>query len=44
MTDGYALSFWVMVGFGVAALLATLTLIRREEMSEAVAAAPVAGS
>jgi EmrB/QacA subfamily drug resistance transporter len=43
LTDGYALSFWVMVGFGVAALLATLALIRKEEVSEAVATAPIAG-
>jgi EmrB/QacA subfamily drug resistance transporter len=42
ITDGYALAFWVMVGFGVAAFLATLAFIRKEEIGEP-AAAPVAG-
>jgi EmrB/QacA subfamily drug resistance transporter len=42
ITDGYALAFWVMVGFGVAGVLATVALIRREEIGEpAVAAAPI---
>ena len=43
LTDGYALAFWVMVGFGIAAVVATLTLIRREEIGETAAAAPIAG-
>jgi EmrB/QacA subfamily drug resistance transporter len=40
ITEGYALAFWVMVGFGIAGFLATLALIRREEIGE-VAAAPI---
>jgi len=43
LTDGYALAFWVMVGFGIAAFVATLTLIRREEIGETTAVAPIAG-
>ena len=42
ITEGYALAFWVMVGFGVAGFVATLLLIRKEEIGEA-AAAPIAG-
>jgi MFS family permease len=42
LTDGYALSFWVLAGFGVAALVATVLLIRNEEIGEP-AAAPIAG-
>jgi EmrB/QacA subfamily drug resistance transporter len=42
LTDGYALSFWLLAGFGVAALVATLLLIRKEEIGEP-AAAPIAG-
>jgi EmrB/QacA subfamily drug resistance transporter len=34
LTDGYSLAFWVMVGFGVAAFLATLAFVRREEIGE----------
>jgi EmrB/QacA subfamily drug resistance transporter len=33
LTSGFALSFWVAVGFGLAALAATLLLIRREELA-----------
>jgi EmrB/QacA subfamily drug resistance transporter len=43
LTDAYALSFWVLVAFSVLALIATLTLIRPEEMEEAPAAAPASG-
>jgi EmrB/QacA subfamily drug resistance transporter len=43
LTDGYALSFWVLAGFAAAALLATLTLIRREELVGEPAVAPTAG-
>ena len=43
LTDGYALAFWVMVGFAIAAVLATLVFIRREELTESPAAAPIAG-
>ena len=42
-TDGYALSFWVMVAFGVAAILATLAFIRREEIEEAPEPSPIPG-
>jgi EmrB/QacA subfamily drug resistance transporter len=34
LTDGYSLAFWVMVGFGIAAFLATLAFVRREEIGE----------
>jgi EmrB/QacA subfamily drug resistance transporter len=43
LTDGYALAFWVMVGFGLAGVLATLALIRKEEIAEAAAVVPIAG-
>src|SRR5262249_37297936 len=33
LTSGFSLAFWVAVGFGVAALLATLLMIRREELA-----------
>jgi EmrB/QacA subfamily drug resistance transporter len=41
LTDGYALAFWTLAGFGVAGFLATLVFIRREELEEVPAAAPV---
>jgi Na+/melibiose symporter-like transporter len=41
LTDGYALAFWALVGFGAAGFLATLAFIRREELEEVPAAAPV---
>jgi EmrB/QacA subfamily drug resistance transporter len=34
LTDGYKLAFWVIAGLGVAALVAALALIRREELVE----------
>jgi EmrB/QacA subfamily drug resistance transporter len=40
LTDGYALAFWVMAAFGVAALLATLFFIRREELVQVPGTAP----
>jgi EmrB/QacA subfamily drug resistance transporter len=40
LTDGYAMAFWVLAGFAAAALIATLTLIRREELAAAPAIAP----
>jgi EmrB/QacA subfamily drug resistance transporter len=43
LTDAYSLSFWVLVAFSVLALAASLTLIRREELAESPAAAPMAG-
>jgi MFS family permease len=33
LTSGFSLAFWVAVGFGAAALAATLLLIRREELA-----------
>jgi EmrB/QacA subfamily drug resistance transporter len=41
LTDGYALAFWTLAGFGVAGFLATLVFIRREELEEVPAAATV---
>jgi MFS family permease len=41
LTGGYAWAFWGLAVIGVLALIAALTLIRREEMAE-TAAAPVA--
>jgi len=43
LTGGYAWAFWALAVCGVLALVAALTLIRREEMAEAPAAAPTAG-
>jgi MFS family permease len=39
LTDGYALAFWVMVGLAVAGFVATILLIRREELGETPAVA-----
>jgi EmrB/QacA subfamily drug resistance transporter len=39
LTEGYALAFWVMVGFAAAGLVAALVLIRREELEETPATA-----
>jgi EmrB/QacA subfamily drug resistance transporter len=39
LTDGFALAFWVLLGFALAGFLATLTLIRREEIPTEPAAA-----
>jgi EmrB/QacA subfamily drug resistance transporter len=33
LTSGFSLAFWVAAGFAVAGLVATLTLIRREELA-----------
>jgi EmrB/QacA subfamily drug resistance transporter len=33
LTGGFSLAFWVAVGFGVAGLIATLTMFRREELA-----------
>jgi EmrB/QacA subfamily drug resistance transporter len=41
-TSGYGWGFWALAAFGVAALIASLTLIRREELAETPATAPVA--
>jgi len=32
LTSGFTLAFWVAVGFAVLALIATLTMIHREEL------------
>jgi MFS family permease len=42
LTHGYGYAFWALAFFGVAAIIAALTLIRREEMAETPATAPVA--
>jgi EmrB/QacA subfamily drug resistance transporter len=42
LTESYALAFWLLAGFGAAALVASLLLIRREELAEAPAA-PMVG-
>ncbi len=42
LTHGYAAAFWALAVFGVAAIVAALTLIRREELAETPATAPVA--
>jgi EmrB/QacA subfamily drug resistance transporter len=41
LTGGYSWAFWGLAVIGVLALLAALTLIRREEMAETPATAPV---
>jgi EmrB/QacA subfamily drug resistance transporter len=42
LTGGYAWAFWGLAVIGVLALIAALTLIRREEMAETPATAPIA--
>ena len=42
LTGGYAWAFWGLAVIGVLALVAALTLIRREEMAETPATAPIA--
>jgi hypothetical protein len=42
LTHGYGYAFWALAFFGVAAIIAALTLIRREEMAETPATAPAA--
>jgi MFS family permease len=42
LTHGYGYAFWALAFFGLAALIAALTLIRPEEMTEAPAPAPAA--
>jgi EmrB/QacA subfamily drug resistance transporter len=41
LTGGYAWAFWGLAVIGVLALLAALTLIRRQELAETTAAAPI---
>ncbi|HEX2508786.1 MAG TPA: hypothetical protein VHK23_10730, partial [Miltoncostaeaceae bacterium] len=33
LTDGFSLAFWVAAGFAVAAIIATLLLLRREDLA-----------
>jgi MFS family permease len=42
LTHGYGYAFWALAFFGGAAIIAAVTMIRREEMAEAPAAAPIA--
>ena len=42
LTHGYGYGFWALALFGVAAIVTALTLIRREEMAESPATAPIA--
>src|SRR3954452_5606609 len=42
LTHGYGFAFWALAFFGVAAIIAAVTLIRREEMAETPATAPIA--
>jgi MFS family permease len=43
LTDGYRLAFWVCAGFAIAGVVATLTLIRREELAPAPEIATTVG-
>jgi EmrB/QacA subfamily drug resistance transporter len=42
LTHGYGYGFWALAFFGAAAIVASLTLIRRDEMAETAATAPIA--
>jgi predicted MFS family arabinose efflux permease len=42
LTHGYGYAFWALAFFGLAAIIAALTLIRRDEMTESAATAPAA--
>jgi len=42
LTHGFGYGFWALAFFGAAAIIAALTLIRREEMAETPATAPAA--
>jgi EmrB/QacA subfamily drug resistance transporter len=42
LTHAYGYGFWALAFFGAAAIVAALTLIRREEMAETPATAPIA--
>jgi EmrB/QacA subfamily drug resistance transporter len=42
LTHGYGYAFWALAVFGVAAIIAAATLIKREEMAETPATAPIA--
>jgi MFS family permease len=42
LTHGYGYGFWALAFFGAAAIVAALTLIKREEMAETPVTAPIA--
>jgi len=42
LTHGYGYAFWALAFFGLAAIVAALTLIRRDEMAETPVTAPIA--
>jgi EmrB/QacA subfamily drug resistance transporter len=42
LTHGYGYGFWALAFFGVAAIIAAVVLIRREEMAETPVTAPIA--
>ena len=42
LTHGYGYAFWALAFFGLAAIIAAITLIRREDMAESPVAAPIA--
>ena len=42
LMHGYGYAFWALAFFGFAAIVAALTLIRREEMAQSTATAPIA--
>ena len=41
LAHAYGYGFWALAFFGAAAIIAALTLIRREEMAETPATAPI---
>jgi EmrB/QacA subfamily drug resistance transporter len=41
LTHGFGYGFWALALFGLAAIIAAVTLIKREEMAEAPATAPI---
>jgi MFS family permease len=42
LTHGYGYAFWALAFFGFAAIIAAVTLIRRDEMAESPTTAPAA--
>jgi MFS family permease len=42
-TSGYRWAFWMLAGVAIAGVIATLTLIRRDDLAEIPAAVPTAG-
>ena len=42
LTHGYGYGFWALAFFGLAAIIAAIVLIRREEMAETPVTAPIA--